>query len=95
MEPVADFLQRRLPAQCPGGVEDFADLIRAGLGFLEQIHPRLLDLHFFGADADDRMSDAHEQSPRRRRGPGHLLQFEPAVLILGDLFHRARESLNR
>jgi hypothetical protein len=53
VQAVADFFDGGFPAEIARRVEDFADLVGPGPRFLKQTHPRLLDLHFFGADADN------------------------------------------
>jgi hypothetical protein len=62
---------------------------------LQEAHPSLLDLHLLGADADDRVGEAHQNAAGRRRGPGHVLQFESSVLVLSKLFHDESALLER
>src|SRR5260221_231399 len=78
---------RAAPAEGLGGGQNFANLIRTGARFLHEIHARLLDLHFFGAGADEGMGGADQDSARRSDGHRHLLQFQSAILVLRDLFH--------
>src|SRR5204863_7752302 len=93
-QPVAHLFQGRAPAQTAGGVQDFSNLIGTGARLLEQTHAGLLDLHFLGADADDRMGRAHEHAPGGRGWLRHLLQLEPAVLVLCDLLHVGLSDAN-
>ncbi len=90
-EPVAHFFVGGLPADVPRGIDHLANLIRPGFGFLKQIHLGLLDLHFLSADRDDGVCRAHQHPARWRDGARHLLQFQPSVLILGNLFQCAKK----
>ena len=86
LEAVADFLHCGAPAERAGRVEHLAHLVRARARLLQQVHARLLDLHFLGADADDRVSEPHEDAAGRGGGRRDVLQLQSAVLVLGDLF---------
>ena len=86
-KPVAHLLERGAPAQIAGGIQNSSHLVGTRPDFLQQVHFGLLDLHFLGADADDRVGRAHQDTAWRRDRPGHLLQLEAAVLILRDLLH--------
>ena len=90
-EAVAHLFVGGLPADVSCGIDHLAHLVGPGLGFLEQVHLGLLDLHFLGADRDDRVRRAHQHPSRWRDGPRYLLQFQPAVLILGNLFQCAKK----
>ena len=89
-KPVANFVQGAPPAHVSGDFHDFAHLVWTRFGLLEQVHARLLHLHLFRAGADHRVRDAHENASGRGRRLRHLLQLDPAILILGDLFHNFR-----
>ena len=93
LEPIAHFFHGRTPTQSAGGVQDFADLVWARSRLLQQVHARLLDFHFLRADADDGVGEAHQNAPRRSRGQGNILQFEAAVLILGNLLQSSSPAV--
>ena len=85
-ETITHLVERRFPAERLRRIENLAHLVRPRLGLLKQVHLRLLDLHLLRAHADHRMRHAHQHSAGRRRGRGHVLKFQPSVLILSDLF---------
>jgi len=62
---------------------------------LEQVHFRLLHFHAFSADADDGVGDAHQDSAGGRDRARHFLEFEAAVLVLGELKHRRWKLTSR
>src|SRR5438045_2020816 len=67
LQPIPDFLQSASPTQSFRGIEDFPYLVRPGPGLLQQVHFGLLDLHLLRANADHRMSRAHEHTSGRSR----------------------------
>ena len=87
LQPIAHFIQRGAPSEVARHFHDFADLVGAGARLLEQVHLGLRHLHLFGAAADDGMRDADKHTPGRGRGCRHVLELNPSVLVLGDLFH--------
>jgi len=89
VQTAANRLHGREQAVAADLADDFPNQVGSRLGFLKQIHPRLLDLHPLGANADDGMRRADEHSTGRRAGHGPVLKFEAPVLILRDLLHDA------
>ena len=66
----------------------FPYLVGPSLGFLEQIHPSLLDLHAFGAGAYDRIQTPHQHAAAAANRFWHLFQPElPCSVILYNLLH--------
>ncbi len=85
LQTVTDFLDRRAPAERFGRVEYLPHLVRARARLLQQVHARLLDFHLLRADTDDGVGEAHQDAARWGSGERHVLQLEPAVLVLGNL----------
>jgi hypothetical protein len=74
-QTVFNFFPGTLPPEIPRGIQYFTHLIRAGAGFLQQIHFGLLHFHLFGSHTDDRVQSAYKHATGWCRGNGDILKF--------------------
>ena len=89
VEPLLHFVIGFLEAVLADALQHLLDLVGARLGFFDEAHAGLIDLHFFGAGAHHGVFVAHQNTAGPAYWNGHLFQPQLAgAVILNDLFQR-------